>query len=555
MRRFLFAALAASIACASSAAADDGSTCSNPKTPPDAAIVVCTRLITLGTLGRADLANVYGFRGSAYASTGNRQRAIADYNEALRINPKHWGVLNGRGVAYQVTGQYDRAIADYDEAIRLNPKNWRGYANRGNTWRAKGEFGRAIADLDEALRLDPGRAENFTSRGGVKRENGDLDGAIADFDRAIKLDPKIPLPYTGRGLAWRAKGDLHRAIADLNQAIRTDPGYLAGYTSRGLAYESKGDIEQALADYRKAITLSPDRQYGSLRAVDSLATRARDTARARLTLLAAADQPAPQASVAKPAPPAAGAPVERDVGRRIALVIGNGAYANAGRLANPPNDARAVAKQLRDMGFETSDGIDLDRAGMKQRINDFLRGTATARLALFFYAGHGMQIDGKNYLVPVDARLSAASDLAADMADLDTILAGLDDQIRTNIVILDACRDNPLAQRVAVAADATRSLIVRSGLAAPSGLGAGATRGAGTLIAFATAPGQVALDGDGANSPFSSALVRHIGTPGLEVQQMLTRVRAEVVAATRNKQVPWSNSSLLGEVFLVSAKP
>jgi uncharacterized caspase-like protein len=134
------------------------------------------------------------------------------------------------------------------------------------------------------------------------------------------------------------------------------------------------------------------------------------------------------------------------------------------------------------------------------------------------------------------------------------MLAGLDDQIRTNIVILDACRNNPVAPPAAVA-QASRSVTVRSGLAAPSGLGKGATTGAGTLLAFATAPGQVALDGDGDNSPFSFALARHMGTPGLEVQQMLTRVRAEVVAATGSKQVPWSNSSLLGEVYLVGGKP
>ena len=141
------------------------------------------------------------------------------------------------------------------------------------------------------------------------------------------------------------------------------------------------------------------------------------------------------------------------------------------------------------------------------------------------------------------------------MTDVDFILTGLDDKIRTNIIVLDACRDNPLAQKAAQATDAGRSVTVRSGLATPEGLGAGATLGAGTLLAFATAPGQVAQDGDGANSPFSAALGRHISTPGLEVQQMLTRVRSEVVSATKNKQVPWSNSSLLGEVYLVGGKP
>ena len=166
-----------------------------------------------------------------------------------------------------------------------------------------------------------------------------------------------------------------------------------------------------------------------------------------------------------------------------------------------------------------------------------------------YYAGHGVQIDGRNYLVPIDFQFQAGSGMTEAMMDMDTIMAGLDDQVRTNILILDACRNNPMAPKLASAGPA-RDIEAGSGLAAPATLGAGSTLGAGTLIAFATAPGQVALDGEGANSPFSAALTRHIGTPGLEVQQMLTRVRAEVVAATKGKQVPWSNSSLLGEVYL-----
>jgi uncharacterized caspase-like protein len=153
--------------------------------------------------------------------------------------------------------------------------------------------------------------------------------------------------------------------------------------------------------------------------------------------------------------------------------------------------------------------------------------------------------------VPVDVQLQSGTNPVETMTDMDTILAGLDDQVRTNILIFDACRNNPMAQQVA-SAGPSRAIGAGSGLAAPTSLGGGATRGAGTLIAFATAPGQVALDGEGSNSPFSAALSRHIGTPGLEVQQMLTRVRAEVVAATKGKQVPWSNSSLLGEVFLAA---
>jgi uncharacterized caspase-like protein len=235
----------------------------------------------------------------------------------------------------------------------------------------------------------------------------------------------------------------------------------------------------------------------------------------------------------------------------VALVIGNGAYAHVTPLPNPVNDARSITRSLRGIGFAVSEGIDLDRAAMQTTIREFLREAATAQVAVVYYAGHGVQVEGRNYLVPVDVQFQATGRMTDAMVEMDTIMAGLDDQVRTNILIMDACRNNPMATSATTqVASANRGIQAGTGLAAPASLGAGSTLGAGTLIAYATAPGQVALDGEGVNSPFSAALSRHIGTPGLEVQQMLTRVRAEVVAATKSRQVPWSNSSLLGEVYL-----
>ena len=226
---------------------------------------------------------------------------------------------------------------------------------------------------------------------------------------------------------------------------------------------------------------------------------------------------------------------------RVALVIGNGQYVNAGALPNPANDAQAVAKALGDIGFDVTLGKDLERVSMERTIRDFLRKASSARIALLFYAGHGMQVDGRNYLIPVDAKVESASDLGFETIELDKILANLDDPARATIVILDACRDNPMSRSFATR---SRSTAVGTGLAPYS------TLGTGTLIAFATAPGKVALDGQGANSPFTQGLVKHLRTPGLEVRTMLTRVRADVAASTGNKQVPWDNSSLIGEVFL-----
>ena len=208
-----------------------------------------------------------------------------------------------------------------------------------------------------------------------------------------------------------------------------------------------------------------------------------------------------------------------------------------------------AAERLRALDFEVELQLDLGNRELAGVLRDFGIRASTADVAVIYYAGHGVQVDGRNYLVPVDIEFKAGARMTDAMVDMDTIMAGLDDQIRTNILILDACRNNPMAPQVA-SAGPSRGIEAGSGLAAPTSLGSGSTLGAGTLIAYATAPGQVALDGEGANSPFSTALSRHVGTPGLEVQQMLTRVRAEVVAATKGKQVPWSNSSLLGEVYL-----
>jgi hypothetical protein len=227
---------------------------------------------------------------------------------------------------------------------------------------------------------------------------------------------------------------------------------------------------------------------------------------------------------------------------RVALVIGNGRYVNVEALPNAASDGRLVARTLRDIGFDVTDGFDLARDAMEQQIREFLRKSETARVRLFYYAGHGLQVDDRNYLVPVNTKLERASDLTFETIGLDTILESLDAPSRTNIVILDACRNNPFAKALAKNG-AGRSLGVQRGLA-PS------NPGGGTLIAYSTKPGAVALDGNGANSPFTEALARHLRTPGLEVRQMLTRVRADVISATRGEQYPWDNSGLLSDVYL-----
>jgi formylglycine-generating enzyme required for sulfatase activity len=223
---------------------------------------------------------------------------------------------------------------------------------------------------------------------------------------------------------------------------------------------------------------------------------------------------------------------------RLALVIGNGNYgAGIGQLANPPSDARLVTKALQSAGFGVTTVIDGDQKTMKRAFADFGQALTEAgpdTVGLFYFAGHGVQVDGKNYLIPSDAEIHNQIDVDVEAIDANAVLRVMEFAgNRMNIIILDACRNNPLPV-------GTRSL--ESGLArmdAPTG----------SFIAYSTAPGAVALDGEGANSPYSQALATAIENKQLPLELLFRQVRVEVMNQTGNKQVPWDSSSLTGEFY------
>jgi hypothetical protein len=231
---------------------------------------------------------------------------------------------------------------------------------------------------------------------------------------------------------------------------------------------------------------------------------------------------------------------------RVALVVGNGAYVSAPRLPNPANDARDFARALRALGFDVLGGVDFDRSAMEREIRGFSDRLEDADIAVFFYAGHGLQVAGRNYLVPIDAKLKRAGDLELDAIDLQVVLAQMEARRGVNLVFLDACRDNPFAKEFASALGATRSADVGRGLAPIQS-------GVGTLIAFATEPDKLAMDGTGRNSPFTAALIHHIGDPDVDISVIMRRVRKEVLAATDQRQLPWDHSSLIEPVVLTPA--
>lgn len=229
--------------------------------------------------------------------------------------------------------------------------------------------------------------------------------------------------------------------------------------------------------------------------------------------------------------------------KRVALVIGNSAYVHAGALENPANDANDMAEALEAIGFIVIRALDVDRRAFDDKVRAFSVALEEADDAVFFYAGHGLQVGGQNYLIPVDAELKTERDLDFEALPLSFVLRQMELQRegKTNVVFLDACRDNPLARNLARSMG-TRSASIGRGLAQVK-------TGVGTFIAFSTQPGNVALDGTGRNSPFAKALLARITEPDLSLAGMMIDVRNAVLESTGGKQVPWDHSALTGEFY------
>jgi len=229
--------------------------------------------------------------------------------------------------------------------------------------------------------------------------------------------------------------------------------------------------------------------------------------------------------------------------RRVALVLGNSQYQHAAPLTNPVRDAEAMAERLKNLGFEVVSGFDLTKQQTQGTVAQFAKQVRGADIALFFYAGHGLQVSGKNYLLPVDAALEDETSLDFEAVSVDFVLRQMSRETSIRLVFLDACRDNPLAEVLAKTAGVKGA---SSGLAEiPIENG-----GAGTLVAFAASPNQLAYDGSGEHSPFTAALIQHIGESNVSITEAMNRVTSDVFKATAGKQRPWINVSLTTEVVL-----
>jgi tetratricopeptide (TPR) repeat protein len=471
---------------------------------------------------------------------------LRDYDKAISLDAKNWKAHSARGEVMRLKGNLDQAMADHEEAVRLNP-NPESFGNRALAWKAKGDLDRAIADYDDAILLNPNYAPAYAARGAILRLKGDLDRSLADLDKAVSLNPRSATFLYLRGETLRERGALDKAITDYDEALRLIPGLAAVYANRGLAFESKGDLAKARADFDKALKLpsvsdaeitKPAQEIAkahlaALEAKERAALEAKEKAALEAKAIKAAEIPLANSGMLQPA--------LADPGRRVALVIGMSAYASHSALPNAKRDAQAVAASLREVGFQTVvEGYDLDKRKLESTLQSFAQQATTANWAVIYYAGHGIEIGGTNYLIPIDAKLATDRDVSFEAVPLDHVMLAAEGAKKLHLVLLDACRDNPFAKTMQRTASLTSRSIVSRGLASiePE---------AGTMVVYAARAGEVALDGTGDHSPFAQALVNNFKKPRVEIRKLVDLVRDDVMKTTDRRQLPFHYGTLPGD--------
>jgi tetratricopeptide (TPR) repeat protein len=442
--------------------------------------------------------------------------------------------LINRGTAYAKSRDLDSALVDFDAAIKLDPKSAAAHNYRGLVMRERGDYDLAIESYTTAIKLQPQVAAFHINRGIAYRWRLDYDNALADLNDGLKINPKAWFGLSERGLVYRRKQDFQRAIADHDEAVRLAPKAWKAYSYRAFTHETRNDLKSALADFKMAQALAAN--VDSARAADM----ARSVSRIENKIAGLGTQP----PAARPGSPAPNASAPRNAGQRVALVIGNSRYSNVAQLINPKNDAEVLSKALRAVGFNNVMlKTDLTREQLNTALKEFAEIADKAEWAVIYYAGHGIEVGGNNYLVPVDAKFTSDRDVSFEAVTLDQALQSVEGASKLRLVILDACRDNPFIARMKKSSG-TRS--VGKGLANIEPEGA-------TLVAYAAKHGQTAEDGNTGNSPFAMALVKQIQTPGLEINLVFRKVRDDVLAATGKRQEPFTYGSLPSEAFYFKA--
>jgi tetratricopeptide (TPR) repeat protein len=558
----VFLVLVAAMAIAGPVLADDMEACRDKQTEAKARLEACEKVIAAAqTSGKdlisgKDLAIAYAARGQTFRIKRNYDKAITAFSAAHDADPDDPVYVNARGFTYEQKGDDDHAMADYNLVLKMRWNFAGAFYNRGTLYMRKGALQSALDDFNAALKIKPEFYRALADRGRVLTINKDFDGALADFAEAERIDPAATQARVDRCLAYTAMGKFDQALADCNGVIEKFPKFHFAIVSRADAYQAKGDLDAALKDYNSVLGMNPNHVRAHT-GRGQLFERKHDLAQARADYRSAAFALTPydnletalarQIARERLAALTPQAPVAPSAVRRVALIIGNGAYQNVHQLDNPPRDARLVAGALRDIGFQTVTLTgDLTRDKFFDALHAFAGEAEKSDWAVVYYAGHGFEIGGVNYLVPVDAKLAADRDAETEAVALEQVLAAVGGARKLRLVMLDACRDNPFAPTM----QRTMELkLVDKGFS-------NIEPAAGFMVVYAAKHGETALDGDGVDSPFATAVARDIKQPHVEVRKLFDLVRDDVWSASKHQQQPFSYGSPPGreDFYFVAGK-
>ena len=413
---------------------DDLTSCRDKQAEAKVRFDACERVIAAGKAAPKDLGVANGVKGQAFLNRHNYDKAIAAFDAAHAADPDELSYINGRGLAYEDKGDDEHAMADYNLILQMRPKGPVALNNRGTLYLRKGMLQNALDDFSGAVKSNPKFYLAHTNRARVLTINKDFSGALADFAEAERIDPAQPQVHAYRCITYTLMGQFDQAIADCNAVLEKNPKNLYVVTSRGDAYQAKGDLDAALKDYDFVLGINPNHVRAHA-GRGQLLEKKHDLEQAREEYRSAAFALTPYdnfdtAQARKKARERLAALMPQAPGgataRRVALIVGNGAYKNVHELANPPRDARLIAGALRDLGFQTVTlANDLSRDKFFETLKAFSREAEKADWAVVYYAGHGLEIGGVNYLVPVDARLAADKDAETEAVALEQVIAAV----------------------------------------------------------------------------------------------------------------------------------
>ena len=541
-------------ALADSRSNDDLTVCRDRQRDLKSRIAACEGLLAGGTLTGKDRAVALNVRGNGFMAQGDIDNAIAAYNSAQNADPDNAATFMLRGRAYQHKGQDDQAMADYNAALQKRPNFGFAYNDRGTLYLRKGALQSAQSDFTAAIKYAPNFLFGYTNRARVETLNKDYEAALADFAAAEKIDPNVPQLHSNRCVTYGAMGKFDEAIAACNQVINVNPKNQYVLNNRADVYFARGDLDAALNDYNAILALNPNNVRAHA-GRGQLFERRRDLTQARADYRSAAFALTKYDDIAVVMARATAqdrlnaltsAGTDAATGRRIALVIGNGAYKNVRALENPPHDAKLIGDQLKSLGFQTvTIANDLTRDKFFETLKTFAFEAEKADWAVIYYAGHGFEVGGVNYLVPVDAKLAVDKDAEIEAVALELVIGTIAGARGLRLVILDACRDNPFASTMKHTLELK---LVDRGFSdiEPS---------AGFMVVYAAKHGETALDGEeGKNSPFAAAIARDI-KEHVEVRKLFDIVRDDVWTATKHQQQPFTYGSPPGrEDFYFAGK-